>query len=388
MARINFLLPIAIALAVCFGCTPSPVQMGMSQAPPGKILTCNFLSKIQVLQPGYSPVSNPYSPPTDPGNIRQNYQLRQKISDDLSAAFTNAPAGVQNDLCALTAVFIDTHSCVNGDLNNCQNLTGAFPVSWGYRSPNQNDRGAMYIAVPGILWAGGGDTNATVFSAYEGTVLSYFAQNAGNPSRGTSWAPLPTISGADPDLSWPTVLAALAHELGHVKFNVTIHPNATYGNNYTFAALQPCNIGGGHTIPDFFSGWSYNNPTKLVPKDRWRAFAHQESDDNGRKLDHSMPPYLADFLNPSNNPNQLLYALYTGDTQGWAGLWGAWSPDEDFVETYVLYALLGNVKHLKINISGFAPYDIIAGVPGKPVLANKIQCLANLPVISGSFRRL
>jgi hypothetical protein len=340
------------------------------------------LPTIQVLQPGYYPypTTNSYSLPT--GNIQQNYQLRKEISDDLSMAFSKAPQTVKDDLCALTGVFIDSNSCLNGDVNNCQNVTNGFPVSWGYRSSDNKDLGNMYIAIPGSLWAS--STHAMPFSAYEQTVLTHFAQNSGNSSWGTTYS-LPTISSANPDASWAAVLAALSHELGHVKFNYTIHPHGTHGKNYKLDALQSCSTG--TSSIDFFSGWSYgNNPKKLVPKDTWRFFSHQESDDNGLKIDHSMAPYLAppnkpNFADPLNDPNQLLYTLYTGSSQPWASFWGAWSPDEDFVETYVLYALSANVQNLYISINGKPPYDIISGVSGKPALQNKVQCVANLPVI-------
>jgi len=344
--------------------------------------SCTALPTIQVLKPGYYPypTTNSYSPPT--ANI-QTYTLRKEISDDLSTAFSNAPPKVKIDLCALTGVFVDTNSCLNGDVNNCQNVTNAFPVSWGYRSSDPHDRGNMYIAIPGSLWSGGGNTRAMPLATYETTVLKYFAQHAGNSSWGTTY-PLPTSS-ANPDTPWAAVLAALSHELGHVKLHYTIHPNATWGRNYKFDALQSCSTGTGSI--DFFSGWSYgNNQKKLVPKDTWRQFADRQSDDNGAVVDHSMAPYLAppnkpNFPDPVNDPNQLLYTLYTGSNQPWASFWGAWSPDEDFVETYVLYALSANVQHLYISINGNSPYDIISGVSGKPALQNKVQCVANLPVI-------
>lgn len=382
MRSIAFLSMI-IVIGVGFACTQ--LQPRSHQA-----LTCTFTSTVKVLAQSYSPLNTPYTPPTS--NIQQNYSIRQQILDDISQAFSNAPSQVQDDLCALSGVFIDLSSCLNGDVNNCQNVTAAFPVSWGYRSSQNIDRGNTYVAIPGSLWIGGSNANAMVLSAYEQIVLNNFVQNSGNScwvnssnSRsknicpGTTY-PTPTISRANPDASWATVLAALAHELGHVKFNVTIHPNATYGRNYKFGALQPCSIGTGN-IPDFFSGWSYgNNPKKLIPKDLWRQFSNKQSDDNGQPVDHSIPPYLTDFANSSNDPNQLLYTMYTGSNQPWASFWGAWSPDEDFVETYVLYALSANVTNLDIDING-VPYDIISGVSGKSALQKKIQCVANLPVI-------
>jgi hypothetical protein len=241
----------------------------------------------------------------------------------------------------------------------------------------------MYIAIPGSLWSGGNSTHAMPLATYEQTVLSYFVQHAGNSSWGPTY-PLPTISSTPPDNYWAAVLAALSHELGHVKLHYTIHPNATWGRNYKFDALQSCSTG--TSSIDFFSGWFYgNNQKKLFPKDTWRQFADRQSDDNGAVVDHSMAPYLAppnkpNFADPLNDPNQLLYTLYTGSNQPWASFWGAWSPDEDFVETYVLYALKPNAN-LNINIYGNASYDIIKGISGKSALLGKINCIDNLPVI-------
>jgi len=367
MRRSILLLPAIIVAGLCSACTQSPS--------PTSGLSCTSLPTIQVLEPGYSPLKRPYSAPNDPVNIQQNYQLRPEISDDLSTAFSNAPQRVKDDLCGLTGVFIDSSSCPGGNVNNCQ--TSAFPISWGYRSSENTDRGNMYIAIPGSLWARGDNSHAILLSSYEQTVLNYFVQHAGN----SSWRTTPTISRANPDTSWAGVLAALSHELGHVKFNFTIHPNATHGRDYNFATLQPCSTGTS-SIPDFFSGWSYgNNPKRLVPKDTWRLFSDQTSDDNGLKVDHGMAPTLKDFTISTNDPNQLLYILYTESNQPWASFWGAWSPDEDFVETYVLYALSANVQNIYISINGHSPYDIISGVSGKPALQNKVQCVANLSVI-------
>jgi hypothetical protein len=322
MPRMISFLPLIIVIAICFGCTQAPT-------PPIKISSCSFPSKAQVLNQSYYPYSinaNSYTPPTN-NDIQQNYMLRQEILDDLSQAFSNAPAGVQDDLCALTGVYIDTSSCLNGDVNNCQIVNNnPFPISWGFRNPNQKDLGDTYLAIPGSLWAGSTNSHAVGLKSYEGSVLNYFVQNAGNSCWGNTCSgptyPVPTISGANPDASWATVLAALSHELGHVKLMVTIHPNATSGRNYKFDALQPCSIGPSR-IPDFFSGWAYgNNPKKLVPKDLWRQFADQKSDDNGKSVDHSMPPYLNDFKNLYNDPNALLYTMYTGSNQPWANFWG------------------------------------------------------------------
>src|SRR5262249_1096974 len=150
------------------------------------------------------------------------------------------------------------------------------PVSWGYRDQSSSK---TYIAIPGTLWAGGGNTHAQTLSAYEGSVLSQFVLKTG--AWGSTY-PLPGISSANPDASWATVLASLTHELGHVKFAYIIHPDdlnghKTNGRNYKLDALTSCKLGDGTNL-DFFGGWDYKdnagvgNKKKLVPKDMWRPF--------------------------------------------------------------------------------------------------------------------
>ena len=152
MPRVISFLSLITVIAISFACTQAPT-------PPIKTFTCNFSSKVQVLDQSYYPYStnqNSYAPPTN-SDIQQNYTLRQEILDDLSQAFSNAPGGVQDDLCALTGVYIDTSSCSNGDVNNCQIVNNnPVPISWGFRNPNQQGRGDTYIGIPGSLWAGGG----------------------------------------------------------------------------------------------------------------------------------------------------------------------------------------------------------------------------------------
>src|ERR1700688_4782785 len=108
MNRSIVLLPGLFIIAMLFACTQEASPPLLFQSGHVTPLACNFLSKIQVLQQNYDPNSNSYSPPTDPNNIQQNYSLRDEIKNDLTNAYANAPPNVQMDLCALTAVFIDS----------------------------------------------------------------------------------------------------------------------------------------------------------------------------------------------------------------------------------------------------------------------------------------
>jgi len=243
----------------------------------------------------------------------------------------------------------------------------------------------MYVGIPASLWPIA-NTNAISLDRYEQSVIQYLAQNAGNPNWGSSTYPLPTVSPVtynNSGTSWPAVLAVLAHELGHVKFNYTVHPNNKHAQNYDFRDLTDCNIAGGNSI-DFFMWWTYNgNAKKLMPRNFWRQFGRQDNVNSTRRIDHSISPLLSDFEDVTQNPNALLYTLYSNAAEPWPSFWGAWSPDEDFVETYVLLALLPNVTSLPINISGYSAYDVTQNTTqdNKPSLYHKLQCVANLPTI-------
>jgi hypothetical protein len=389
MTRSILLVAAGILAAALFACAAP------SGSPPAPRIAANCTfnaSSVGVLASGYTPDpdSNTYSIPGR--NLQAGISLSTQMLNDINAAFTNAPLAVQNDICALSGIFIDTSSCQGGTINPCTPINNNVPVSWGYRSYNRADLGSMYIAIPASLWPSA-NYMAMPLTQYEQNAAQYFALNAGNPYWGSKTTPtyaLPTISSMsynNPGTSWPTVLAALAHELGHVKLNYTIHKQNHYGEDYDFSSLHNCNTGS--TTIDFFTWWTYSgSDKKLFPKGSkgyWRQFGYQDNQNSNKRIDHSLPPYLSDFSDLAHypNPNPLLYALYANDAEPWASFWGAWSPDEDFVETYVLFALLNNMTSLQISISGYSPYDIIANTTSnnKPVLYSKIQCVANLPTI-------
>jgi len=132
----------------------------------------------------------------------------------------------------------------------------------------------------------------------------------------------------------------------------------------------------------------------LQPKGGWRHFGGQENEapPSDPPLDHVNPPTFADL---NLNPAPSLFQLYQAG-QPWPSLFGARTPDEQFVETYVLAVLTGYVPgasppsfagpltSLALKIPGFTgpgitsrwadvPRDLRAG--NKPLLANKMSCL-------------
>jgi hypothetical protein len=118
-------------------------------------------------------------------------------------------------------------ACNNRDAYNCAPPAGptGFDGSWGFRSRATTDLGALNIAIPAVLWPNGG--HALSFDLYESLLL-------GNPAfygGGIASVGTPT-----PNTPETTVLAALAHELGHVRWAMTtVQPYV--GGSYYFGTL-------------------------------------------------------------------------------------------------------------------------------------------------------
>src|SRR6202162_2868877 len=288
----------------------------------------SFSQVVQLLAPGYNPNASPgtYTPPV--GSPYDWARLAPAISDDLQHAFQNAPPFFQQQLCGLSAIYINASACPKNDPTQCSLTTAGalFRGSWGFRShaPNATDFGNTYIAISAAdLWANG--ASARPLDDYETQVLESF-----NGGAGAAAVPSNTY----PDASWMSVMAALAHEFGHVLWAETTIP--VTNKNYDFDSLITCSAG------NFFVGWNYNQHDQkhfdLRPAHRWRQFKDRANEANSY-LDHSMPPLLGDLDDPTTG-SAALRQLYQSN-QPWASLFGAQAPDEDFVETYVMAVLTG-----------------------------------------------
>jgi len=150
MIRSIRLIACGILVAVLFACALPPPP-----PPPQPLVTANCTfsaSSVGVLASSYvpDPGSANYRPPGQ--NLQTGVSLSTQMINDINAAFANAPLAVQNDICALSGIFIDTSSCRDGTINPCTPLTNGVPSSWGYRSLNSTDLGSMYVGIPASLW--------------------------------------------------------------------------------------------------------------------------------------------------------------------------------------------------------------------------------------------
>ena len=209
------------ALILCLGlicvveasCQPIPTQPPKAFGAVGSIAcqidAVTFVkTKVFFLSLPFDPqATNQYHSPSGPivGDNSPPY------SRDLIAAYNAAPPFFQGMLCGLDGVFIvknqcNTNPCVPGDV---------IDYSWGSREhPSQFPSGppakyGRYIAISQQLWRAGQPPSLT---AYETGRLQHLL---GDWTKRKNNVSPPSLSYAKPN-SGMSVLAALAHEFGHV----------------------------------------------------------------------------------------------------------------------------------------------------------------------------
>jgi hypothetical protein len=191
--------------------------------------------------------------------------------------------------------------------------------SWGYRAWKSR---TTHIAISAALWGRTcPDGSAYAYHCFESDLLAGLLKWPAAP-------PPPRYAAANPaaDTFDMTILAALAHEVGHVHWYEVMkadHPGP--GNGYN---------------PNLFCGGtffvnSWQTPIHRIPP-VWRGFGDRDNS-------HFKPPEIATIDADITRKDWLQAAgdldwLYQ-PTQPWASFFGALSPDEDFVETYKLYVL-------------------------------------------------
>jgi hypothetical protein len=341
--------------ALAGACTRAPELQTASvgHLPKGPLGVCdaaNFVSSVEILNAGYTVNPNAYTPPYS--NVQPGASLSSISSNaaaDLTDAFNNAPGYFQHLLCKLDGVYISPAGAAPPG-----SRPKGFDGSWGFRSwaVNAPDPKKEYIAISGGLWLTP-TSHAILFSEYETDILQFFSR---------SWSPPPSVTSANPDTPWMTVLAALAHEAGHIRWAKITHPNG-YGGTFDASKLG-CVL----------AYWSYNGNTQLLdPPGGFRRFGTRDN-----QVEHVSAPLLQNL-----HSNAALYSLYQR-AQPWPNIFGSNSPDEDLIETYVLRVLTlagPPLQSLQVNVPGFLmpvdiPAEFVSGKKGK--LVTKAKCIHQL----------
>ncbi len=338
MIRHGLLASITLITAVCFACMPNPNP----PQPIQPVSSCAF-SRITVLPASF----DPSQPPDDPGindPPASSTVPPANVQNDLNAAFAIAPAFFKSQLCGLDGIYIT-----------------AGPEPWGYRN---RDNGHRFIALPMSLWAGSGP--AQNLSEYENGVVRRLLRGWTGPKH---------VPGNNnpANTSAMAVLAALAHEFGHVLF-------------YDTFVSPP---GSAPHYENFCGGTFFADSWQALPAPPiWRQFGtptgqHKADDMQTTTLYNLVPPPAGD---PRGAAAMLLriYSLTgTGQPTGrWAGLFASFSPDEDFVETFKFFVLRNAATPLQsmgvqVPVNGVvASQNIPASCSQRPVLVKKLSCFA------------
>lgn len=283
----------------------------------------NFAASAQRLSATFvpDPLGPPGNAPTSNGPV-----TNQSTLNDLANAFSLAPASFLNELCGNTG-----NPAVSLFVQDCPAAPGACTVgSWGYR---QRSTGARFIALSAGLWQG--NAPALSYPAFETAVVDNLVGVSGLGTYVSANNPGPEM----------TVLAVLAHELGHILF---------WGRN---AINRPCPNPPPNGDPIFWRiAWS-----RAAGPPPFHNFGVQDTHDQRIR-----GPSKDDVRANAGNPpvaRSLLGQIYSGD---WASLLANVAPDEDLIETYKLFVLTtarsagrGPLTSLVFTIPGAGTVDVI-----------------------------
>jgi hypothetical protein len=368
MIRSAFLSCALILAAVCFACAPGvppPIKTAVATCSVGKP---TFLDHVAFIQNGYTPNVN-LDPP--PNNIGTPIDPNSNYGQSLQNAFNLAPQSFQFRLCSLNGIY------VNGPVS-CSASADCMSNSWGYRVWHPDRPNETYIAISAGLWnLKCPDGSLYVYHCFETDLLSAVAGTNPQTFQYSS-------ANAGADNFDMTILAALAHEVGHVQW---------------YQAITPSHPGLSSYDPNSFcssSFFSYSWHPAILRPPPWRVFLTREKRDNGLGAPdrHRYPPQDKEIDKAIDRGDlrsaaAFLEQLYQSN-QPWASYFATISPDEDLVETYKFYILTnaqsvpslgeGPLTSLPIVLAGVPhdiPGDYLAG--NKPLLSSKTQCVA--PVI-------
>ena len=358
-----------------FGCAtpPVPPQFGGVAAPSSQsVAACTlpkFLSKVHFLatSPPFSLPSSGFqnAPPID---TVTPVDPNGTIASDLMGAFNMAPDFFKNQLCNLTGIYIDRTGCSGYDPSSC----GSDPAEplWGFRAFDSSGHSAgEFIGTWLGLWKKGALGHAPLFSKFEtGRLQTLLNWTSSNP---------PVHLSANPDTASMTVLAVLAHEVGHIFWYDVFVVNAN-GSPHPGGPADFSKFCGG----TFYSGVGDGQSSWALPVDvspnRWVYFGQVRN--RHAADDVRMAPFgFALARKQFPDAGERLHGLYSGPR--WASALAAFSPDEDFVETFQLYVLMNagtKLRSSQVKIFGIGGRiyldDIPANFGQKPELIRKTDC--------------
>jgi hypothetical protein len=326
-----------------------PALFACARPAPAEVCTSGNLNPVPFVATPYAPATNA----TPTAQTLQNRPVNSDVQMDLAAAFAAAGTDFRTKLCGLNGIFIDPSGCTDPSPGNTYdpatcNLSGALITgsSWGLRtySPNPSP-GERYIGLSLGLWNNNNPSLpkkyrwscflpqkvcappfSSFLAAFLDIVIHMASPNSGNGLFSVSVTP-PTIA-ANPAMS---VLAVLAHEFGHVYWfdSFVPSPGGSFANSFCGGIFYPS------------ANWERSPvgfPPPLPNAGRFIFFGDTSL------YSGSHVPGLPGTL----------HSIYSGGK--WASALAAFSPVEDFVETFELSVLRrGGLAGLQINFASIVP---------------------------------
>jgi hypothetical protein len=317
-----------------------------------------FASAAMLLPAAAAYVPNGLTPPLGPYSTLPPDTITNPnpIWRDLSDAFSAAPTRFRRKLC-MTTILIDQTACAGSPCYG----------NWGFRDPANTSH--RYIGLSqSLLWGGGG--HALIYSAYETGLIKTVLEELGMPWTSTTF-PAPKFpcamsgvtvcppAGSNPvDTPATTVLAALAHEYGHILWADVV--KGVGGKNAPYVPGEFCPADPKTGDDGFFeNAWqtqlvSQPNPFIKFAEETADLHAGKKTSDLRNEITAGHWAAAADILND-------LYAAEYNNSAGpqtnkdgiWPGLFGSVSPEEDLVETFKIYILIRSspaVTSMPLNI--------------------------------------
>ena len=387
----RFAIPIAgllcLALWACVQPVPSPPPPG----PPAVLrsVSCpdgsDFLSHVQYvdLSVQLMPQAGSVQPNADFAVPADSTPIDPHIQADLAAAFAANPVFAKNELCppfitstgtpnpGLDGILINRAQCVNPtnpsdyDPSNCSGMadTDIAANSWGLRTPSNK----KYVSISLGLWRcqSGRGYCAPSFTQYQQRLnKALLDKTAGMPPVGIN----PPMFHASNDTSDLALLAALAHERGHIHWWETfVKPPGSTPTNLVTLAGEFC----GGTI---YPRGQWQGAQVRLPPNRYVDFGH---------LSPSSPLEGLPLLLRSGAPTDarrsvgVIEAIYAGGL--YPSLLAAYSSDEDFVEAYE-WSVLRNARLSDVTVSfnGTGRPILHGGMGDLRGAENKLHCFNSL----------
>lgn len=364
MKPIALILMIGLVALIGFACVPPPPP------PIAQVCTDGALNPVPFLKVPFYP-EEPFTQPPEADTATVN----PDIQSDLAAAFQAAPPFFKAQLCNLHGIYINPTGCSGYDPNTCGSLSDIDIAnnSWGFRLRSPSKEG--YIAISLGLWknnscGGAKKVCAPSFQTFETrrllALLDVTAERDLRLLSAEAHRPrlnFPSYS-ISPDIATLSVLAALAHEFGHLLWWQYFVPQV--GSKYVDTATF-CN---GRFYP---SGSWQGTPVDIPPK-RWVYFGEildQPKDSDVLRLRRLLRS--ADY----SQAFEVLHRIYSDGR--WASALAAFSADEDFVETFQLFVLMNaGLRQSAVTTYGRRTQsdNVVRDATVARSLQAKLQCFA------------